>query len=317
MNFKTFAIHNLLRLYKNAGQLAFDNPKLARAAFDKLADFLPGKSADCSYESTRVGQLDAEWIVPDQLKGSGVLYFLHGGGYATGSLKTHRALASQIALATGVRALMLEYSLAPEHQFPVQIEEALQGYQFLLDRYAPSEIVMAGESAGAGLIAGMLLCAKDRKLPMPAAAMLLSPWLDLTASGESHKINKHRDPMVPYKGIPLWAANYAGKENLQHPYASPLFGNLKGLCPLYIQVGETELLLDDSRQFAKKAHDAGVEVRLEVWPHMFHAWQGFWMVLDEGRQANEKLGAYAAAKLWPSSAGAQVQKTGAPRPVRN
>ncbi|MFN8310031.1 MAG: alpha/beta hydrolase [Chitinophagales bacterium] len=292
MNFRTFAIHNMLRLYKNAGQLAFENPKLARAAFEKLADYLPGKMEHCTYEAVTINGRKAEWIIPNGAPDDKVIYFLHGGGFATGSLKTHRALASQIAMESGFRAFSMEYSLAPEHQFPTQLHEMMEGYEFLLQQFEPESIAMAGESAGAGLIAGGLLYAKDKGLPMPSCALLLSPWLDLTASGESHKVNKHRDPMIPYKGIPLWARNYAGKENLENPYASPFFGNPEGLCPLYIQVGDTELLLDDSRRFAEKAHHAGVEVQLEVWPHMFHAWQGFWMILPEGRHANSKLGAY-------------------------
>ena len=237
----------MLRLYKNVGQTAYSNPKLARVAFERLADVIPGKLPECNYQSITIGDLPAEWITPKRSKADKVLLFLHGGGYATGSLRTHRALASQIAIHARIKALSIEYKLAPEHKFPTQIEQAVAAYQFLLEQgYLPEDIAIGGESAGGGLTGGTLLYLKDHDIPLPACAIFMSPWFDLTGSGRSLITNKHKDPMVPYKGIPLWARNYAGDAELTNPYASPLFGDLKGLCPVYIQVGECEILLSDS-----------------------------------------------------------------------
>jgi monoterpene epsilon-lactone hydrolase len=298
MKFRTLALHNMLRLYKNVGQSAYNNPRLARAAFERLTDLLPGRLAGCSYESIRVFDMPAEWITPKRSKSDKVLLFIHGGGYATGSVRTHRALASQIAIHARIRALSIDYKLAPEHKFPTQIEQCVSAYEFLLDQgYKPGDIAIGGESAGGGLTGGTLNYLKDYGIPLPACAIFMSPWLDLTASGRSIITNKHKDPMVPYKGIPLWARNYAGEENLTDPYASPLFGDLTGLCPVYIQVGECEILLSDSTRYAEKAKNAGVDVTMEVWPDMFHAWQGFWMVMPEGKAAIAKLGAFLREKL--------------------
>jgi acetyl esterase/lipase len=299
MNFRTLALHNILRIYKNVGQQAYNNPKLARAAFERLTDLLPGRLAECSYEQIMIDDLPAEWIIPKRSKSNKVLLFLHGGGYATGSLRTHRALASQIAIHARIRALSIEYKLAPEHQFPAQIEQAVSAYRFLLQQgYKPENIAIGGESAGGGLTGGTLLYLKDHNITLPACAIFMSPWLDLTASGRSMITNKHKDPMVPQKGIPLWARNYAGDAELTNPYASPLFGDLSGLCPIYIQVGECEILLSDSTRYAEKAKSAGVDVTIEVWPNMFHAWQGFWMVMPEGMAAIEKIGAFLKNKLF-------------------
>jgi acetyl esterase/lipase len=298
MNFRTLAFHNLLRLYKNVGQMAYSNPQLARAAFERLADVIPGRLSECSYERIEIGEIPAEWITPRRSKSDKVLLFLHGGGYATGSIRTHRGLASQIAIHSRVRALSIDYKLAPEHKFPTQIEQCVEAYQFLLGQgYKPENIAIGGESAGGGLTGGTLHYLKDHGIPLPACAIMMSPWLDLTASGRSMVHNKHKDPMVPHKGIPLWAGNYAGEDNLTHPYASPLFGDLTGLCPVYIQVGEFEILLSDSTRYAEKARIAGVDVTIEVWPNMFHAWQGFWMVIPEGKAAIEKLGAFLQKNL--------------------
>ena len=299
MNFRTLAMHNLLRLYKNVGQTAYENPQLARVAFERLTDLLPGKLSACYYESITIGDdLPAEWITPKYSKADRVLLYLHGGGYATGSIRTHRALTSQIAIHGQIKALAIDYKLAPEYKYPTQLNQCIEAYKYLLEQgYKPENIAIGGESAGGGLTAALLLYIKDNVLPMPACAILMSPWLDLTASGSTMKTNKHKDPMVPQKGIPLWASNYAGADHLTDPYASPLFGDLSDLCPVYIQVGECEILLSDSTRFADKAQAVGVEVTLEVWPNMFHAWQGFWMVIPEGKAAIKKLGHFLQNKL--------------------
>ena len=288
----------MLRLYKNIGQTAYNNPQLARVAFERLTDLLPGRLPECMYQSIAIGDVPAEWIIPSRSKSDKVFLFLHGGGYATGSIRTHRALVSQIAIHGRIKALSIDYDLAPEFKFPTQIEQCVAAYRFLLAQgYLPENIAIGGESAGGGLTGGTLLYLKDNGIPLPGCAIMMSPWLDLTASGRSVITNKHKDPMVPQKGIPLWANNYAGKDNLTNPYASPLFGDLKGLCPIYIQVGECEILLSDSTRYAEKARNAGVDVTIEVWPNMFHAWQGFWMVMPEGKAAIEKLGIFIQKQL--------------------
>ncbi len=298
MNINVFGIHKALRLYKLVGQQTYKYPKAARVAFEKLANILPANNSKCKYSLTTIEGVEAEWIIPENCRSEKVMLFFHGGGFATGSIHTHRALASQIAIQAEVKALSVNYRLAPETKFPAQLDDTLLAYKFLLRIGFKSEnIVLAGESAGANLTAATLLKIRDNDLPMPKAAILLSAWLDLTNSGKSVMENKDKDPMVPYKGLELWAQNYAGKNNLSSPYASPLLADLQGLCPIYMQVGDCEVLLDDSVRFAKKAKEAGVEVKLEIWHDMFHAWQGFWMILPEGREANKNIGKYIKEKL--------------------
>lgn len=298
MKANVFGIHQALRLYQFVGQHAYKYPKLTRGAFEKLADILPDYNTHCKYITTSINGLEAQWIVPKNCHADKVMLFIHGGGFATGSIHTHRAVASQIATEAGIKALTINYHLAPEYKFPTQINDTYNAYEFLLDiGFNPKNIVIAGESAGANLVAATLLKIRDNKQSQPATAILLSAWLDLTMSGDSIKKNRDKDPMLPYKGLHLWATNYAGKNNLSNAYVSPLWASLNDLCPIFMQVGECEVLLDDSIRFAEKIKAAGGEVKLEIWNDMFHAWQGFWMILPEGREANENIGKYIKEKL--------------------
>ncbi|HEY0261466.1 MAG TPA: alpha/beta hydrolase, partial [Chitinophagales bacterium] len=290
-------VEKVLRTYKFMGQLIYDRPLLARTAFEKLCDKLPQYESGFTYKKVEIENFKAEWVIPENAESDKVLLYFHGGGYATGSIKTHRPLVNQLVKYSGVAALSVEYALAPEAQFPTQINQCTVAYKYLLSEgFSPENIAFGGESAGGGLVAGTLLWLKDKKLPQPACAILLSPWLDLTASGNSFVRKRNADPMLPYKGIPVWAENYA-PGNTTHPYASPLFGELSGLCPMYIQVGENEVLLDDSVRFAEKAKKAKVDMKIEIWKDMFHAFQGFWLVLEQSQQANKKLGKYIKEKL--------------------
>jgi monoterpene epsilon-lactone hydrolase len=297
MNLRLFSIQQALRVYKLIGQQVFDKPLLARKAFETLATYLPQYDKRCGYIAFTIGEMEAEWIKPNGADADKVLLFCHGGGYATGSLNTHRALATQLAVHANIKTVAIEYSLAPEAKFPKQIHQFAQAYQYLLEKgYKAENIACAGESAGAGLITGGLLYLKDQGVEMPNCALLLSPWLDLTISMKSHFSNEDKDPMIPTKGLSVWSENYA-PGNKSHPYVSPIFGDLKGLCPMYIQVGDSEVLMDDSVHFAALAKKAGVEIKLEVWRDMFHAWQGFWMILPEGKAANIKLSKYLKEKM--------------------
>ena len=297
MNLPLFAVEKLLRTYKMMGQLIYNKPLIARSAFEKLTGNLPQREEGYIYKKIEIEDFRAEWVIPANADNDKVFLYFHGGGYATGSIRTHRPLVNQLVKHSGVAALSVEYHLAPEKKFPTQINQCVLAYKYLLSEgFSPENIALGGESAGGGLVAGTLLWLKDQKLPQPACAILLSPWLDLTASGKSNITKREADPMLPYKGIPIWAENYA-PGNTKHPYASPLFGNVSGLCPMYIQVGENEVLLDDSVRFAEKLKKAKVDVKIEIWKDMFHAFQGFWPVLEQSKEANKKLGQYLKDKL--------------------
>lgn len=223
-----------------------------------------------------------------------VLLYFHGGGYVFGSPSTHRGLADRIARTFDARTVIPDYRLAPENPFPAAVDDAFACYQGLLETGMDAEdIVIAGDSAGGGLTAALLLKIKDEKSPMPAGAMLLSPWLDLTCSGETLDTNEDYEDMLSGKMIRMAPAYYHTTTPPDHPYVSPLFGDLQGLPPILVQVGTKELLHSDSTRFVDKAEAAGVSVELQEFHLQPHVFQIFFAFVPEARTAIDRLGAFA------------------------
>ncbi|OWY23777.1 alpha/beta hydrolase [Sphingobacteriales bacterium UPWRP_1] len=244
---------------------------------------MPGNVEVLHFKMNHIG---AAWFTPSLGNSQRAMLFLHGGGYATGSINTAKSLVAKLAVETGINILAINYRLAPEQPFPAALEDAVAAYEYLLQQdYLPQNISIAGSSAGGGLVLATLLYLKDNNLPMPAAAVCLSPWTDLTGSGSSLKTNVVKDPVLIARFMPQWAARYATNQPLSHPYISPLFGNLQGLPPLLLQVGTHEILLDDSVRFAETARNHGVDVTLEVWQNMMHGWQLHWVYMPEAGHA--------------------------------
>jgi len=248
-----------------------------------------------------LGGLGAEWSSPAKLSGDSAdgntLLYFHGGGYVIGSSVSHRHLTSRIALAANARVLSVDYALAPENPFPAAVKDGVKAYRWLLDNgHAPERIAIAGDSAGGGLTVATLLAARGEGLPMPAAACLISPWTDLTCASETYKTRAEADPMIEAEGIRAMAGVYLGGANPRDPLASPNFADLAGLPPMLIQVGDDEVLLDDSRILAKRAREAGCDVELEVSDGMIHVWHAFYQMLPEAEEAIERLGAYLSDK---------------------
>lgn len=235
----------------------------------------------------------ANWIEPDStIPGHAILY-LHGGGYIIGSPSTHRGLAGNLALASNSRLLLIDYRLAPENPFPAALEDALAGYAWLQENgFSPENIAVAGDSAGGGLALATSLALRDDGKDLPAALALLSPWTDLTFSGDSITARAKRDPFLRLEDQDWMVQSYSGGKPLTHPYISPLFANLKGLPPTLIQVGTEEILYDDSFRLEKEARKAGVDVTLESWQGMWHVFQGFAPYVPESKQALSHLGAF-------------------------
>ena len=245
-----------------------------------------------------VAGIDAEWLAPSGTDSGKVLLYLHGGAYIGGSCATHRSLVSHIVSAAGVRALLPEYRLAPEHPFPAAVEDALAVYRGLLSGgTAAADIVMAGDSAGGGLTMAALLALRDAGDPLPAAACLLSPWLDLAGSGESMRTRAAHDPWFRPEFLPAARRYYCDDSQVFDPLVSPVYGTLGGLPPLYIQVGEDEILLSDSTRIAERVREAGGVAELEVWPEMWHVFQVFVREVPEARRAVARLGARVRATL--------------------
>ncbi len=245
-----------------------------------------------------VAGLHAGWFEPKQPARDKIMLYLHGGAYIFGNCATHKQLVSYLARACGVCAVLPEYRLAPEHPFPSAIDDALSVYRALRDEgYAPGDIVVAGDSAGGGLTMALLLSLRDAGQPMPAAAVLLSPWLDLTASGESMQTRATRDPWFKPADMPIIAAHYCREDEMRLPLVSPVYADVSGLPPLYIQVGDDEILLSDSTRLADKAGEAGVDVTLDVWPDMWHVFQVFVHQMPESRAAILRLAPFVRGQL--------------------
>ncbi|MGO9062596.1 MAG: alpha/beta hydrolase [Candidatus Binataceae bacterium] len=265
-----------------------------RGAMEKAAFRL---DSDIAAEPVTANGVPAEWITaPGADTGRNVLY-LHGGGYMIGSIKTHRCLAGWISRAAQARVLIIDYRLAPENPHPAAVDDAIAAYRFMLDAgVKPSRTVVAGDSAGGGLAVATLLAIRDAKLPLPAAGVFLSPWVDMEGTGESMTTKAAADPMVGSGNLGEMAAAYLGGKHPRTPLASPLYGDLKGLPPMLIQVGTSEVLLDDSTRLAERARQAGVEVVYEPWENMIHVWQIFVPMLDEAKQAVDRIGEYVRSK---------------------
>jgi acetyl esterase/lipase len=248
---------------------------------------------DVRVEGVDANGVAAEWSRTPVADPSRVILFLHGGGYISGSLDSHRHMIAQAGREAQARTLSLGYRLAPEHPFPAALDDALAGYRFLLTSgFRAKRIVVAGESAGGGLAIAMLVSARDAGLELPACAWLSSPWVDLALSGGSMTTKAAVDPLISKPYLEELATAYLHGADPRTPLASPIHADLSGLPPMLIQVGSSETLLDDSIRLAAVAGAAGVRVTLEVWPDMIHAWHLFYQQVAAGRRALASVGAF-------------------------
>jgi epsilon-lactone hydrolase len=267
-----------------------------RAAMDQVAS--ASRPPDgITVQPDRLGGRDAEWLEMAGATDEGVLLYLHGGGYCIGSLATHRPLAGRIALASRCRVVTLDYRLAPEHPFPAAVDDACAAYRDLLaGGVAPQRMAVAGDSAGGGLAMALLLALRAAGTPLPAAAVCLSPWTDLTQSSPAYDQRADRDPMVTKAGLDDMASAYLRDTDPRTALASPLFGDLGGLPPVRIEVGESEVLFDDATGLAERLRLAGVDVSLVVWPELIHVFQAFpGELVPEADTSIEGVGAFMRA----------------------
>jgi epsilon-lactone hydrolase len=241
-------------------------------------------------EPFSISNIPAEWIVPNDADHSRIIYYLHGGGYVLGSIATHRSLAARIAVASKARLLIINYRLAPEYPFPAALQDALEGYRWLISQgYKNGNISIGGDSAGGGLALASLISLRDNHEPLPGAAFLISPWVDLTFSGESIRTRSDRDPILRLHSG--WNnSDYTGKFSSDHPLISPLFSDLKDLPPTLIQVGSEEILYDDAFRLVRKLDQEGVRNEFEEWNGMWHVFQGFSPLIPEANKAISNIG---------------------------
>ncbi len=250
-------------------------------------------SVEVHLQRIHANGVEAEWSISSGADPARTILFLHGGGYISGSIESHRPLATEIGRAAGAPTLSLGYRLAPEHRFPDAVEDVISGYRFLLDRgIASDRIAIAGDSAGGGLVIALMIAARDRGLPLPSCGWCISPWVDLECTGSTMSTKAAVDPLIQKPYLMELANDYLGGASPRAELASPLFADLKGLPPVLIQVGSAETLLDDSVRLAGALGAADVAVTLEIWPDMIHAFPLFHQVVGAGRQAIEQAGQF-------------------------
>lgn len=256
-----------------------------------------------------IAGVECDWLVPPGCEDAPVLYYLHGGAYVMGSSKTHRAMVSHIATRSGMRALLPNYRLAPEHRFPAGLEDCVIVYrQLLANDIDPTQIVIAGDSAGGGMSVATLLSLRDAGDPLPSAAVLLSPWLDLAGAGESAVSRADHDPWFNAEDMPQGSALYCDPEQFHDPLVSPVYADVHGLPPMLIQVGDHEILLSDATRMADKLSAAGGEVTLQVWPDMWHVFQYFIGRMPESKRAIRHIARYLRDSLGTEAAPKDAQK---------
>lgn len=258
-----------------------------RSACDALAERYP-TAADVQVTPVIANGIPAEWTSTPAARDDGAILYLHGGGFVWGSLASHRHLVSELGRAAEMKTLALDYRRAPEYPFPHALEDAINGYEYLLD--CSRQVVVAGDSAGGGLAVAMLVRLRELGLPQPAGVVLFSPWTDMSISADSYTRNAERDPVLNRELMTFLAVQYMGNRPRNMPLASPVFADLREIAPLTIFVGATEALLDDSIALARTATLADIPVRLEIWPKMFHFWPNYLQELAEGRHAVDMAG---------------------------
>jgi monoterpene epsilon-lactone hydrolase len=281
---------SLLKQFQSPGK-----PSVAhsRESVEQMANMISvPKDVECERATTC--RVPAEWVIAPNASHNHVILYLHGGGYISGSIKTHRELASRISRAAKSRVLIIDYRLAPEAPFPAALEDAEKAYQWLTSEKGikPSDLAIVGDSAGGGLTVATLVKLRDEGIALPTSAVCLSPWTDLANTGMSFKRNVKIDPFLIPEELVFMADKYLNGEDAHNPLASPLYADLHGLPPILIQVGTSEVLLDDSVRLADRAKAHGVEVKLDIWKDMIHVFQAFAAFVPESRQAIDQIGMF-------------------------
>jgi epsilon-lactone hydrolase len=270
---------------------------------ERRASFVPGDRLhpvpdDVVVTDVIASGVAAHWLAAPGTDADRVLLFLHGGGFEFGSVRSDGELAARLGRAAGMRVLFPEYRLAPEHPFPAAIDDVLAAWRWLRtdEGLSASSIAVAGDSAGGGLAVALLVAARDAGEALPAAAVLMSPTVDLTSSGASMTERADQDPISTPAMLRQFAADYLAGADPRTPLASPLFASLSGLPPLLIQVGTADLLLSDSERLATAATEAGVDVTLQVGEGLPHVYQ-LMLGTPEAAEATEQIGQFLRARV--------------------
>lgn len=236
--------------------------------------------------------LDSAWFIPDKLITNKVFLYLHGGGYAVCSWQTHQAMISHLAKISGTKALAINYRMAPEFPFPAAVEDACKVIKKLIEEHGYENVLVGGDSAGGGLTFAAMLMLKDKHEQLPYKAFAFSPWLDLSVPAYHNEAELHNDPMLDPEAVYVWANRYLKDEDPRNPYASPVFGDLKGLPPSLIHIGKNEMLLDESRLFVQRILASGGKIELKEWDNMVHVFQLMHRIVPEARASLIEIAAF-------------------------
>ena len=241
--------------------------------------------------------INSEWLIPMGAQSDKVILYFHGGGYVSGSCSDHRGLISKFALGSGVTNLMFDYRLAPENPFPAAVEDSLLIYKWLLSNgYQADNILLAGESAGGGLCLATLLALKDQNITFPTAAVAISPWTDLACSSDSYKTKSKVSP-APIDSWTVFSKYYVGENDAKNPLISPLYGDLKGLPPIFINSAVDDELFEDGEKFYKNAKDAGVDITFKAGEGMVHCYPLLAPMFKEATEAMNEIVAFTKTHL--------------------
>ena len=293
------AIKDILRQVREEALGAETIPTLEeqRAAMDDFRD-LTAEPAGVTVTAVDAGGVPSQWVVPDGAADDRVLMYLHGGGYVIGSMDTHTRLVGHLASAAGCRALNVDYRLAPEHPHPAAVTDSTTAFGWLLAQGVdPAKTAISGDSAGGGLTMATLVKLRDDGRPQPAGAVPISPWIDLEGTGESMDGKAEADLLVGRDGLKMMSDMFLAGQDARDPLAAPLYADLTGIAPLYIQVGGDETLLDDSTRLAARAASAGVDVRLDCFPEMQHVFQMAAGNVPEADDAIARAGEWLRARM--------------------
>lgn len=249
------------------------------------------------YSSGRWAGVPGEHLMQGEAERAGLLLYFHGGGYSFCSAATHRKSVGLLSSYLGFPAIVPDYALAPEHPYPAALHQAIDVYEHLQAINPERPIVLGGDSAGGGLAVALMLKLREREATLPRAAVLLSPWLDLTCSEDSYQRNKEKDLLLGHSDPKRYAKYYYQDEDPRNPYISPLFANLSGLPPMLIQATNVEIFIDEIRSFAAKAEHKGVDLQLEESKNLFHVWQLFSGIVPEGKKALQRAARFCIRNL--------------------
>lgn len=264
-----------------------------------LPDIHRKAAPDMKIEPVEINGVNAFWFSSRKASGTNaVIVYFHGGGWVEGTGKEDGAIVFPVYEEAGIRGLSVDYRLAPQHPFPAAVEDAKNVFQGLLDNgYKPEQIALIGDSAGGNIILGATLSLIQENKPIPAAIAVISPATDLTMFGDSAITISHSDPFLKLDDSRFNISKYAGSSRRDDPVMSPVYGNFSGFPPLLIQVGTREVLLSDAVRLARVARQAGVDVTLDVWEGMWHAWHMTWPEIPEARKASEEIAHFLGRHL--------------------